>query len=130
MQYSNLATANTEEGYLYVALEGDYSKTSCHKMLKELNEECQMHGYEAVMIDLGHLSGLLSVSDIWHELTSPEAINILPFRVAWLNGGDLWDRNWQRLEIAIRDKSLNWHNFSDINLAEEWLLQNRQDALT
>ena len=129
MQYSNLATCDTTEGYLYITLEGDYSKYYCHKMLKELNDECQTHGYEAVMIDLGHLHGLLSVSDVWRELTTPEAISILPFRVAWVNGGEIWDLNWKRMEVAIRHQGLNWHNFSDIGSAENWLLLNREEAL-
>ena len=39
MQYSNLAISSTVEGYLYITLEGDYTKNSCRKLLKERNSE-------------------------------------------------------------------------------------------
>ncbi len=129
IRYSNLSTSNTGEGYLYISLEGDYTKTSCRKLLKELNEECLINGYEAVMISLGQLSGLSSISDVWRELATPEAISILPFRIAWVNGGEIWDKNWQRMVKVIRDQSLNWYNFSDIESAEKWLALNRIEAL-
>ena len=129
IRYSNLSTSNTGEGYLNISLQGDYTKTSCRKMLKELNEKCLMNGYEAVMINLGQLSGLSSVSDVWRELTTPEVISMLPFRVAWVDGGEIWDKNWQRMYKVIRDQSLNWYNFSDIESAEKCLALNRLEAL-
>ena len=88
-----------------------------------------MHGYEAVMIDLGLLHGLSSVSEIWRELTSPKAIKILPFRVAWVYGGEAWDENWKHVEIALKAKSLKWRNFSDLDEAEKWLGLSRHEAL-
>ncbi len=129
IHYSNLSNANTAEGYLYITLEGKYTQDSCRRFLQELNNECRRHGYEAVMINLGQLSQMFSVGDVCRSLTTPKAISMLPFRVAWVNGGEIWDKDWKRMEFAIRYLRLNWRNFSDLKSAEEWLVLNRHKAL-
>jgi hypothetical protein len=75
------------------------------------------------------VNGLASINDIWDALESPQKVNFLPIRIAFINGEELWDKNWDRLEIALLGRGLNWRNFADFSSAEHWLMLDREEAL-
>ena len=115
--------------FLCIQAAGKYDQAVGNALLKKLNSECLKHGYEAILIDLDKVSGLASINDIWEALKSPEKVNLLPIRIGWINGGEVWDNNWDRLELAILNRGLSWRNFEDFDSAEQWLMMNRQQAL-
>ncbi len=117
------------QAFLCIRTAGDYEQNTGNALLKKLNNECLTHGFEAILIDLEKMKGLNSVNDIWKALSAPEKISFLPIRIAFINGGELWDENWERLEIAILNRGLNWRNFPDFASAEQWLMLNRVEAL-
>ena len=129
LHYYTTQVKSGQHAFLYIRATGEYDPVTGNALLKTLNGECLKHGYEAILIDLHNVRSLSSINDIWEALKSPEKVNLLPIRIGWINGGETWDNNWDRLELAILNRGLSWRNFADFDSAEQWLMMNRQQAL-
>ncbi|NKB38725.1 MAG: hypothetical protein GKR93_16450 [Gammaproteobacteria bacterium] len=129
LHYYTTQIRTGRHAFLCIRTAGDYEQLTGNALLKKLNGECLTHGFEAILIDLEKVKGLDSINDIWKALNSPEKVNFLPIRIGFVNGSELWDENWERLEIALLGRGLNWRNFTDFESAEHWLMLDRQEAL-
>ena len=78
------------------------------------------------MLDLSALTVPVSVATVYRAASSPIAINLLPFRMAWVNCDKNWLANWKSVELIMRNRNLPWRSFADRLAAEVWLMQDRQ----
>ena len=78
------------------------------------------------MLNLSALEQPLSVALVYRTVTNPEAIDLLPFRLAWVSDDPDWDKQWKSLELIMRNRSLPWRSFSDLVSAEQWLIRDRR----
>jgi hypothetical protein len=126
LNYTVLSCNKTQQEYLYVNLDSEFSKNLCHQLLIDINSECMQHGYERIMVNLSNLKDPLSVAVVFQACTSPSTIDLLPFRLAWVNDDIDWIKNWRHLELVMRKRSLPWRSFSDPSAAEQWLIRDRR----
>ena len=126
LSYIKVLCNKTQQEYIYITLEGELTKTSCRQLLVDINSECQRYGYERIMVDLSKLKQPLSVAVVFRAATTPDVLELLPFRLAWVNDDVDWKKNWKNLELVMRNRKLPWKSFSDTVSAEQWLIRDRR----
>ena len=130
MNFRVLSDPKTLGEYIYLAIEGtDLSMKAWNSLLKRINEECRDCGYERIMLDLSALTVPVSVATVYRAASSPIAINLLPFRLAWVNCDEAWLANWKSVELVMRNRNLPWRSFADRQAAEVWLMQDRRASI-
>jgi hypothetical protein len=130
VNFKVISDSKSKAEYIYLALVGtDLSSKVWNKLLQRINDECRQCGYERIMIDLGKLTVPVSVATVYRAASSPVAIRMLPFRLAWVNSDEAWMSSWKSLELVMRNRALPWRSFSNRKSAEIWLTQDRRASL-
>jgi hypothetical protein len=119
LNYTVLSCNTTLQEYLYINLDRNFLKNSCPQLLIDINSECMRYGYERIMVNLSNFKNPLSVAVVFQACTSPNTIELLPFRLAWINDDIDWIKNWKHLELVMRKRELPWRSFSDPKSAEQ-----------
>ena len=106
LNYTKLSNNKTHEEYIYINLEDELTKESCHQLLVDINSECLLKGFERIMINLSKLKKPLPVAVVYRAATIPEDVKLLPFRLAWVNDDADWKSSWKSLELVMKNRLL------------------------